>query len=262
MTLQSAIYEGSVRHRRFAPVDHEFRYSIYMMYIDLKELPSLFDGSLFWSARRPAIARFRREDYFGNPNQPLDTSIRNLVAERTGTSPKGPIRLLTHLRYFGFIFNPVSFYYIFDERDEKVQTIVAEITNTPWQERHAYVLDAAANEGSSPKRRHRFRKDFHVSPFLSMDYDYDWRFSHPGKALNVHMENLREGKKHFDATMTLQRRPFTSANLTRALLKFPAMTAQVTAGIYWQAMKLWFKGAIFHEHPHNAAQPLDRKGLN
>jgi DUF1365 family protein len=251
--VHSALYTGWVRHRRFEPVDHRFRYRLFMLYLDLDELPELFDRYLFWSARRAAPAWFRRADFHGDPAQPLAESVRDLVARRTGARPTGPIRLLTHLRYFGYSFNPVSFYYCFDEACSRVDTIVAEITNTPWKERHAYVLPVEESEAPGPVWRFRFQKTFHVSPFMPLDMRYDWRFSEPGNGLYVHMENWRAGRSAFDATLSLQREPISSASLARALTQFPLMTAQVIARIYWQALKLWAKRTPFHTHPAKIA---------
>jgi uncharacterized protein len=220
-----------------------------MTYIDLNELPGVFSRFWLWSARHPALARFRREDYFGSAEQPLDVAIRDLIARETGTRPTGPIRLLTHLRYFGYCFNPVSLYYCFDRRDEKVETIVAEITNTPWGERHAYVLPADSSTEHGGKLRFQFDKRFHVSPFLPMDMQYDWRFSPPDARLLVHMENFRASEKAFDATLVLEREEISSGALARTLIAFPFITAKVSLAIYWQACKLWLKKTPFHSHP-------------
>jgi DUF1365 family protein len=220
-----------------------------MMYLDLDELPEIFDGKLLWSARRPAIAWFRRADYHGAPDVPLDQSIRDTVERHTGTRPDGPIRLLTHLRYFGYVMNPVSFYYVFDSNDTAVETIVAEVNNTPWDERHAYVLSAERNEGSGDKKRYRLNKEFHVSPFMDMDIEYDWRFSEPKHSISVHMENLTESAKLFDATLVMKREELSSRSLARALMRFPWMTARVVTGIYWQALRLYLKRVPFYTHP-------------
>lgn len=116
MSVKSCIYEGEVRHRRFAPVNHEFRYRLFLMYVDLEELPALFRRRWLWSAGRPNLAWFRRGDHLGPANQPLADSVRDLVAARTGHRPTGPIRLLTHFRYIGFATNPISLYYCFSCR--------------------------------------------------------------------------------------------------------------------------------------------------
>jgi DUF1365 family protein len=258
--LHSCLYTGSVRHRRYEPADNRFSYKLFMMYLDLAELPRVFEPYLLWSARRAAPARFKRSDYLqhgDDPTLPLDESVRQLVASRTGKRPVGPIRLLTHLRYFGYSFNPVSFYYCFDGTGEKVQTIVAEITNTPWKERHAYVLPVGDSLASGNAWRFRFEKQFHVSPFMPMDMRYDWRFSEPSAGLHVHMENWRNGRSAFDATLSLRREPITSASLARALVGFPLMTAKVVTLIHWQALRLWAKRTPFYTHPKKLTPTVD-----
>ncbi|MGQ0510179.1 MAG: DUF1365 domain-containing protein [Betaproteobacteria bacterium] len=242
--MHSALYTGSLRHRRFAPGPREFRYRLFMAWLDLAELDEVFRGRWLWSVRRPALAWFRRGDYLGNPAVPLDQAVRDLVAAETGRRPAGPIRLLTHLRMFGHCFNPVSFYYCYDAAGAKVETIVAEITNTPWNERHAYVLPARGGE-----LRFRFGKAFHVSPFLPMALQYDWRFGAPGARLAVHMRNLDGGAKVFDATLDLERREISAGSLAAALSRFPLMPLQVVAAIYWQAFRLWTRRTPFHAHP-------------
>lgn len=251
-TTNSGIYAGWVRHRRMAPREHAFRYRMFMMYLDLAELPGLFRRRWLWSAARPALAQFRREDHMGPPEVPLDRAVRDLVREQTGHTPRGPIRLLTHLRYFGHVFNPVSFYYCFDENDAFVETVVAEVNNTPWGDQHCYVLPQSDNRGSGEHSRFSPEKVFHVSPFMEMDVEYDWRFRHPGEQLTVHMENARAGEKIFDATLVLQRREITGASMAAVLASFPLMTVKIVAAIYWQALILWLKGVPLHEHPDKA----------
>jgi DUF1365 family protein len=250
VSTSSCIYEGNVRHRRFQPVTNQFRYRVFMMYLDLAELPTLFDDRLLWSADQVNLAYFRRRDHLGDPQVSLDRAVRDLVEEKTGKRPQGAIRLLTHLRYFGYCFNPASFYYCYDRSGGRVEAIVVQIHNTPWGEEYCYVLDEAKNEDPSPNfKRFQFPKAFHVSPFMPMDICYDWRFKEPGATVSAHFMNFHDGVRMFDATLTLARREITPSNLTRVLLAYPPMTLKVITMIHWQALRLWLKGARFYVHP-------------
>ena len=253
--MHSAIYEGWVRHRRFAPVENRFRYRVFLMYLDLAELDTVFRRRLFWSTRRPAPAWYRRRDHFGDPAEPLDEAVRGLVEQRTGRRPRGPIRMLTHLRYFGYCMNPVTFFYVFDDADSRVETIVAEIHNTPWGERYCYVLNADGNEEEPPRHRYRFDKRFHVSPFMGMQQHYNWRFEDPSDRLLAHMDTLEGDERLLDATLVLHRRPISGGSLARVLLRYPFMTARVIIAIYFQALRLWLKRCPFYPHPKHAAAP-------
>ena len=253
--MHSCIYEGQVRHRRFLPKNHDFSYKLYMMYLDLAELPDLFRKYWLWSSERPNLAWFDRRDHHGDASIPLDQSIRDLVQEQSGKRPEGPIRLLTHMRYFGHGFNPVSFYYCFDIRGQDVETIVAEVNNTPWGEQHCYVLSSNHGQGNSRNKQYSFDKSFHVSPFMPMDIEYDWRFSMPGNTLSVHMENHQNQKKIFDATMRMEQVPIHSGSLARVLAQYPVLTIKVVAAIYFQAFRLWRKKIPFFTHPDKKEAP-------
>lgn len=256
MSLASCLYEGEVRHRRMTPVAHDFRYRLFMLYVDLDELPTLFRKHWLWSAGRPNLAWFRRGDHIGPSAEPLSESVRNVVQEQTGLRPEGPIRLLTHFRYFGFAMNPISLYYCFDNH-ERVEWIVAEVSNTPWGEQHCYVLDGR-NDGVVSQR---IAKAFHVSPFMEMDFVYLFRLTPPGPSLTVHIENHRDDQRAFDATLKLNRRPITSRNLSRVLMRYPLMTTQVFAGIYWQAFRLWWKRVPFVPHPRTVRSAATGRSL-
>jgi uncharacterized protein len=244
----SAIYEGWIRHRRLTPVQHAFRVPLFMSYLDLDELPQLFDHSRLWSARGPAPSWFRRADYLGDPAQPLREAVLDSVQEQAGVRPNGPVRLLTTLRTFGCLSNPVSFYYCFDSAGEHVEAVAAEVTNTPWGERHVYAV--ARGEQAGRVLRAEIDKDFHVSPFLGMDAAYEWRLSEPGSELQVHIENRApDGTLRFDATLALERREPTPSRLRRALIRYPLQPLRVVGGIYAHALRLKLKGAPYHAHP-------------
>ncbi len=247
--MKSCIYEGQVKHSRNQPVAHRFRYRVFMMFLDLDELQEIFDRRWFWSVKRPALARFRRSDHLGPKEQPLKEAIADLVEKETGERPTGPIRLLTNLSYFGYCFNPVSFYYCYDASGENIETIVAEVNNTPWGERDTYVLPDSQNVGKGRVRRFRPEKKMHVSPFMPMDLSYDWCFGSPCDRLSVYMANLKDGKRFFDASINLTRTEITGRSLARVLVTFPAMTAKVIGAIYWQALKLWLKRSPYYPHP-------------
>lgn len=249
--MKSRIYEGIVRHRRVTPRQHEFQYRVFMPYICLDELPDLFADKPLWSATGRALAEFRRSDFLGDPDIPLAEEVRRRIREETGKDHTGPIYLLANLRYFGHIMNPIACYYCFNEDESKLLYLVAEVNNTPWNERHSYVLPGAA-EGEWLKTK--FDKTFHVSPFNPMAMSYHWRSNTPKQRLFLHMENTSDDKKVFDATLSLSAQPITAAHLNKNLLKYPFMTLKIAFAIYWQALRLYLKGVPLHTHPNKRLQ--------
>jgi hypothetical protein len=252
--VRSRVYRGTLRHRRFTPCRHEFAYQVWMAWLDLDELPALFDGVPGFSARRPALARFRREDYLAPADIPLKDAVRQRLTDELGDAPDGRICVLTQLRVLGAVFNPVTLYYAFD-RDDRLAAILGEVTNMPWRERTGY---AAAVDPSRHSHAARFAKAMHVSPFNPMAMTYRWRFNTPGERLMMHMENWaadEQGieRRHFDATLTLTGAPATRRALTAALARQPWMSLKTLAGIHLQALNLWRKRAPIYDHPgpHN-----------
>lgn len=264
----SAVYEGWVRHRRFEPVEHCFRYRLFLMYLDLGELPEVLDPYPLFSARRRAPARFRRGDFMGDPGRPLDECARDAVEAATGARPAGPVRLLAGLRYFGHSFNPVSLYYCFDPAAERVEAVVADVRNIPWGERHPYVL--ARGERRGTVLADELEKTFHVSPLMGMDQTYAFRASEPDGRLAVHIESRpretavnrdiggftrtrrKQPARTFDATLSLRRRELSRRTLASLLARYPAMSLQVVAKIYAQSLRLKLKGARYHPHPEGS----------
>ena len=243
------MYQGTIRHRRMQEPRREFRYGLALAYVDLDELPALLGGRLL--AARPGMARFRRRDYLGDERVPLACAVRDLVAARTGSRPAGPIRLLANLSTLGHCFNPVSFYYCMDESADCVQAAVAEVTNTPWGERHAYVL-ARGSEPASVLAG-SFAKALHVSPFMDMDARYEWRLTAPAETLSVHIASERQGRLAFDATLAMRRHELTGAALARMSARYPASALRTLALIYAQAVRLKLKGAPTYPHPKRHA---------
>jgi len=241
----SCLYEGTIRHRRRQP-PKEFTHRLALTYLDLEELPSLLGGRL--TACEPGWLRFRRRDYFGDSSQPLDDAVRDRVAELSGTRPEGPVRLLTQLRSWGLCFNPVSFYYCLDGSGQRVQFVLAEVTNTPWGERHSYLLRA----DDSGLLRGGFAKQLHVSPFMGMDHVYAARATTPDETLSVGIESQHDGVAVFDATLRLERQELSRASAAAMTARYPLATARVLALIYGHALGLKLAGARYHPHPRTA----------
>jgi uncharacterized protein len=242
VSTASCLYEGSIFHLRHEPRRH-FRHPLALAYLDLEELPALLDGRLVRPGR--GLVRFRRRDYLGDPQSDLDRAVRDLVERQIGHRPRGPVRLLTQLRSFGHCFNPVSLYYCFDESAARIEALVAEVTNTPWGERHAYVI---------PRGVGRFEKSLHVSPFLEMDHTYFCRSTLPARDLSVRIENTRQGTRVFQAALSLRRRDLTPRSMRQMTARYPAATLRVLALIYMHAVGLRLAGAPSFPHPVKASQ--------
>ncbi len=262
--MRSALYEGTVRHRRLGvPFADEFRHRLFMAYLDLDELPEVFDGEPLWSARRPAPVWFRRADHLGDPRVELSESVRALVLERTGRRPEGPIRLLTHLRCLGHCFNPVSFYYCFAAGGEHVSAVLAHVTNTPWGESHSYVVPVRerTDHGTASLLSCRMDKQLHVSPLMGMSQVYELRMTEPAERLAVHISSAHSSPDPavstpvFDATLSLARRELTRAEMGRMLRRYPLQTVAILARIYTHAARLRLRGAPYHPRPRRGAPP-------
>ena len=244
--MKSRLYTGTLRHRRHLPRPHVFTYRVFMPFLHLDEIDEVLGLCRLWSRRRLSAARFRREDFLGDPNRSLQDEVRRRIREETGAEHRGPIYMLANLRYFGLQMNPLACYYCFDDDETTLEYLVAEVTNTPWTERHSYVLSGAPGQRVL---REDFDKVFHVSPFNPMAMRYRWRSNRPGKRLAIHLENHTPRGREFDATLALGAEPLSAAALRRVLWRFPLMTAKVAAAIYWQALQLFLKRVPVHPHP-------------
>lgn len=220
-----------------------------MVYLDLEEWATSAVLRKMISRNRFAPMSFLRRDHLHTGSGPLVEDVRAYIKHETGITTRGPIRLLTQLRYFGYYFSPLNLYYCFDETGSQVELVVAEVSNTPWREQHGYVLWDGNRSGGKSTLSFKHPKRFHVSPFLGMDVHYNWKLSEPTDKLQVEITNTRGDQRLFDATLKMQRRPMTQSQLSRTLVRYPLMTATIMVAIYFQALKLWWKKCPFYSHP-------------
>lgn len=250
--MESAIYEGVVRHVRRAPIRHEFRQRVALLYLDLAELDRVARISRLLGVESRALASFRRGDHFGGADVPLDAAVRDLVEARVGRRPGGPIRVLTQPRVLGHVFNPLTLWFCLGRDGRGLDAVVAEVTNTPWLERHCYVLDLASARPRRGAHEVRAAKRLHVSPFMDMAQEYAFRIHAPGRRLFVDVATERAGERMFSATLALERRELSPAALSRNLATGALVPLRAVAAIHWQALRLWWHGVPFHAHPRHA----------
>ena len=244
--VTSKLYSGTVRHARYSPKKHAFSYKVFMPFVELETLADLTSRLPLWSTKRWAPARFLRRDFLGAPELPLADAVRQRITEETGKEHSGPIYLLANWRYFGYQNNPIAVYYCYNAAGEKLQYVVAEVTNTPWGESHSYVLEAP--DADQPLAT-EFQKALHVSPFNPMNMTYRWYSNVPGDDLTIQIALFEKGQRIFDAVLCLAAEPLTARSACRAILGNPFMTVKVVLGIYWEALRLFLKGVSPHAHP-------------
>lgn len=268
--ISGVVYEGEVKHQRFIPIQHAFRYRLFMLLLNLDKLDHVFNDFWLWSTKQPNLAYLKRSDHLGPENLNLKEAVSQFILNNTGYQIEGTVYLLTHLRYWGYCFNPVSFYYCFDKNHRYVEWIIAEINNTPWGERYCYLLKTHhclfenkekdvnyVNDSRKQKDNiyhFSFPKNFHISPLMPMNILHDWWINFPNDFFNdqliIHMNNYAAEKKMFTAHMSLAPQPITHTNMAKILINYPFMTGKIITAIYWQALCLKLKGAIFYSHPN------------
>lgn len=287
--LNSCIYEGVIRHRRRVPAKNSFKFAAFMFYLDLEEIDRVFSKRWFWSTRKFAYASFRREDHLKQfpATRPLRNCVIDVLSGHGIEQPVGRIGLLTQFRYCGFRMNPVSFYYCYDQRDQRLLAVIAEVNNTPWDQQHVYVIGDHRTKNQNPSamaeasidsdaetpaaerrtdesrqchrqryiRTERLNKSFHVSPFMHNDMHYRMIYSLPEDRIGVKMENIENGQKIFDVSLLMHRQPITSTRLFWMGVKYPLYSMKVFAGIYFQALKLYLKKVPFYPHPESQTKP-------
>ena len=250
--FSTALMKGEINHTRLQPKQHQFQYPIAMLMLDVDEIKSVFEANRWWSVERFNLISFKRKDYLGRHNGDLKTTVESLIFKRTGEQFSGKVYLLTHPRYLGFVFNPVSFYFCVNHQGQ-LEYVLADINNTPWDERYCYVLKAEKNTHSQSVIS-VFDKQFHISPFMPMDIQYEWRFYWRDDALSIDMHLFRHNEKQFTADMTLKAEALSQKAMSRLPLDFPMQTVKIVWRIYWHALKLWLRRVPFYSHPHTSSE--------
>ncbi|MDH3733487.1 MAG: DUF1365 domain-containing protein [Gemmatimonadota bacterium] len=246
-TPGSALYLGTVRHRRFSPVSNRFKYGVYQLLFDLDDLGRLDEQVRGFGYNRASLVSFHDADHLGAGREPVRKKLRKWLETQGQELGDGPVLLLTNPRVLGYVFNPVSYFFCFDGAGA-FRFTVAEVNNT-FGETFCYLLDDQESIGGRAVRSNR-EKRFHVSPFMPIEgLRYEWIVTPPGDHLTVHIDEFQGDTKFFDATLNLARRPLTSGTLARALLRYPHLTARTMALIHWQAAKLWLKKTPFFRKP-------------
>lgn len=259
MIPEAGLYTGTLRHRRFLPRRHEFTYKLFMAWLDIDRIPELMAQSPWTSYNRFNWVSFEQRDHFGDPRLSLRERVAQDALAHGVRLPEGPIFLLTHLRYLGYCFNPISFYFCYDQSGH-TDTILAEVNNT-FGERRNYWLWSQNRQASANALRYRCPKTMHVSPFMNMSLDYEFVLTVPDDKLVAHMNTIERDtafespQPFFDATLTLEREPWTARSLGRVLVRHPWMTAKVIGAIHWEALRLFLKRIPVYTHPARLRPP-------
>lgn len=244
------LYEGTVAHTRHGADPRRFTPHLFLAHLDVDALPGALDPFPGWSARRRAPLHFRRQDFLDGGTGPLGDAVRDLVGERLGRRPTGPVTLLAHLRTFGWLFNPLSVYYCWSPSADTLDAIVLEVSNTPWGERTWYVLDARVGEHTATAA-----KQMHVSPFLPMDVRYRITWTTPGADLHLRIDVERDGTPVFDADLSLHRVPLDRRRAVTMPARYWLLPLRVSTGIYREALRLLLRRTPVHRHPTKRRLP-------
>lgn len=246
---KSGIYKGWVGHRRFSPKKHSFKYEMFLLAIDLDELPHLSKIGPWFKSNKFAPLSLKASDYLSHQAQLSKQHVWEKIQSLGAKQEPARVMFIGQLRCFGLYFSPINLYYCFDENDALL-SMLAEVSNTPWNERHYYLIPVNQQDEKNSSQKMISEKAFHVSPFMDLNMQYQWLIKKPAEQLKLHIQNnhLTSGEKLFDANLTMQRMDFTNQNLRRCLADIPMMTLKTLWGIYWQAMKLFIKGVPYVAH--------------
>ena len=239
--------DGTVIHHRLQPKRHRFKYHMSWCLLDLDELHNWMQASRLWQHNRWGVFAIKDQDYINSEQQPIKDKVSDYIEKQTGQPFTGRVYLFTHPRFLGYGFNSVNFYLCYS--GDRLQHIISEINNTPWGEKHLYFHDCGQPDDSGYGWSFAFRKAFHISPFVSMDIDYDWCFKVTARTFGVHMTLHQKGVKLMQVVLDTKITPAVENSIRRNVLKRPFQPWKMSAGIYWQAFKLWLKKIPFIPHP-------------
>jgi len=249
----ASLYFGEVVHVRTRPTRHRLRYGVFSMLIDLDEVPALARRSRLFSLNRFNLFSFYDRDH-GAGTTPLrawvDAQLRDANIDLNG----GAVRLLCYPRLLGYAFNPISVYFCYRAEGD-LAAILYEVHNT-FGERHGYLIRVDADHANPI--RHACDKAFHVSPFIGMDARYDFRISAPDNDIVLTIAESDAEGTLLQASFVGERRPMNDRTLLAAFFRYPLMTLKVMAGIHWEALKIWRKGAQFYRKPTPPSEPITR----
>ena len=234
--MTSSIYNGTVIHKRFKPKIHFFKYRVFSLLIDLSELKILDQKISFFSYNSFNLISFFDKDHGDRDGSSLIEWVKKNLKENKIISENIKIKLLCYPRIFGYVFNPLSVFYVYDKNEELI-SILYEVKNT-FGEQHTYIFKVENNN----LLQHNCEKKFHVSPFIEMDCNYFFRILKPTEKISVIIDQYQSNEKILYASQDGIRRDFTSSELIRSYLKHPLMTFKIIIAIHFEAFKLWSKG--------------------
>ena len=238
--MTSSIYNGTVIHKRFKPKIHYFKYKVFSLLLDLSELEHLSKKIKFFSHNKFNLISFYEKDHGNRDGSSLVSWVKKNLEDNNINSEKVKIKLLCYPRILGYVFNPLSVFYIYSE-NEKLISILYEVKNT-FGEQHTYIFKV---ENDQNLYQHNCSKKFHVSPFIEMNCKYFFRLLKPGEKISVIIDQYQTDEKILYASQDGQRVDFNTKELIKSYLKHPLMTFKIISAIHFEAFKLWIKGIKF-----------------
>lgn len=248
--VNSCLYETRIMHHRLIPCEHRFEYKFFSFYVDLDELDAIVAHSRWVSRNRFNVYAFHDRDHVTRGGLTLKESVEAYLADRRVDIQGGRVMLLTFFRTWGYVFNPVSFYFCFD-RNQRPVGVIPEVGNT-FGELKLFYIDG--HHGQGDEFHQSVDKFYYVSPFTRLNDQFDFCLSIPGEKLNIQVDTSRQGRKVILTEMTGQRQEWTDQNLLRLTWRFPWVTLKVITLIHWHALRLWLKRVPFEfktANPHH-----------